>query len=341
MLFDISSTLKNWQKRRRISKFYRDQNALLEAHKEDATTMTEEECKEAAEQEQKTAVWDTRITTMTIVLNVALIIAKSVVAYLSGSLAILASVVDSFMDITSGVVVWYACYKIERMNREHYPVGMKKLEPLTVVIVGMIMLFANFIVLERALVQTIKNDLEPTVDLTTLIVLCTGTGIKLVLFLVCRVRKSAACLVLAIDQRNDCITNIVALLGAWVGENWWKYADPLGAFLVSGFIIITWFLTIREHIPYLIGRRADQEFINRITNISINHDHHIKALDTVHVYHFGEKFLVEVHAVFEEPVSLPLAHDVAESLQVKLEKLPYVERAFVHCDYKLDGDEHV
>lgn len=341
MLHDITSTLKNWQKQRRLSKFYRTQNALLEAHKEDMQTMTDEESNDALEQERKTAVWDSRITTMTIALNVALIIAKSVVAYFSGSLAILASVVDSFMDITSGIVVWYACYKIERMNREHYPVGMKKLEPLTVVIVGMIMLFANFIVLERAVVQTIENDLNPKVDLTTVIVLCTGTGIKFVLFLICRVRKSSACLVLAIDQRNDCLTNIVALLGAWVGQNYWKYADPLGAFLVSGFIIVTWFMTIREHIPYLIGRRADQEFINRITNISINHDQRIKALDTVHVYHFGEKFLVEVHAVFEEPASLQMAHDVAESLQVKLEKLPYVERAFVHCDYKFDGDEHV
>ncbi|CAL2050554.1 hypothetical protein CAEBREN_01519 [Caenorhabditis brenneri] len=341
MLYDIGSTVKNWQKKRRISKFYRTQNALLEAHEEDMKTMTEEEENAIAEQEKKTQVWDTRITTLTIVLNVALIIAKSIVAYLSGSLAILASVVDSFMDITSGVVVWYACYKIERMNREHYPVGMRKLEPLTVVIVGMIMLFANFIVLERAVVQTIEDRLDPRVDLVTIIVLCTGTSIKFVLFLICRVRKSAACLVLAIDQRNDCLTNIVALLGAWVGQNYWKYSDPLGAFLVSGFIIITWFLTIREHIPYLIGRRADQEFINRVTNISINHDHRIKALDTVHVYHFGEKFLVEVHAVFEEPASLQMAHDVAESLQVKLEKLPYVERAFVHCDYKFDGDEHV
>ncbi|CAI2357451.1 unnamed protein product [Caenorhabditis sp. 36 PRJEB53466] len=341
MLHYVTDTVKNWQRKRRLSKFYKDQNSLLEAHKEDQQTFTDEETSAAEAQERRDAVWDSRITTLTIILNVALIIAKSVVAYFSGSLAILASVVDSFMDITSGVVVWYACYRIEKINKEHYPVGMRKLEPLTVVIVGMIMLFANFIVLERAVVQTATDDLDPRVNLTTLIVLCTGTAIKFILFLICRVRKSSACMVLAIDQRNDCLTNIVALLGAWIGQNWWKYADPIGALAVSGFIIITWFLTIREHIPYLIGRRANQEFINRVTNISINHDHRIKALDTVHVYHFGERFIVEVHAVFEEPATLQMAHDVAESLQVKLEKLPYVERAFVHCDYQLDGDEHV
>jgi hypothetical protein len=31
---------------------------------------------------------------------------------------------------------------------------------------------------------------------------------------------------------------------------------------------------------------------------------------------------------------LEVAHDVAESLQIQLEKLPAIERAFVHIDYE-------
>lgn len=37
---------------------------------------------------------------------------------------------------------------------------------------------------------------------------------------------------LALDQRNDIITGIVALLGATIGDYYWKYADPIGAILV-------------------------------------------------------------------------------------------------------------
>lgn len=118
--------ISEWRKQKKVSQFYENQNALLEAHKEDMQTLTEEESDKAAEKEKRDLVWDSRITTLTIILNVSLIIAKSIVAYFSGSLAILASVVDSFMDITSGVVVWYACYKIEKMNKEQYPVGMRK-----------------------------------------------------------------------------------------------------------------------------------------------------------------------------------------------------------------------
>lgn len=38
--------------------------------------------------------------------------------------------------------------------------------------------------------------------------------------------------ILALDQRNDIITSIVALLGAYIGDNYWLYADPSGAILV-------------------------------------------------------------------------------------------------------------
>ncbi|VDL87300.1 unnamed protein product [Nippostrongylus brasiliensis] len=43
----------------------------------------------------------------------------------------------------------------------------------------------------------------------------------------------------------------------------------------------------------------------------------------------------------DREISLCEAHDVSETLQAKLEQLSFVERAFVHCDYMFDGDEHI
>lgn len=38
--------------------------------------------------------------------------------------------------------------------------------------------------------------------------------------------------ILALDQRNDIITSVVALIGAFVGDHYWKFADPIAAILV-------------------------------------------------------------------------------------------------------------
>lgn len=98
--------------------------------------------------------------------------------------------------------------------------------------------------------------------------------------------------------------------------------------------------------------------------VCLKHDERIQFIDTVYVYHFGTKFLVEVrrlivfptsasetsghllqvHVVLDADMSVREAHDISEPLQNKLEHLDYVERAFVHVDYDYEHrpeDEHV
>ncbi|VDO73362.1 unnamed protein product [Haemonchus placei] len=252
------------------------------------------------------------------------------------------------------------------------------------------MVFANLIVLQQAAEDSITGNIQPKIDVASIAILCTGTAIKAegkpgvsqsirvvtlspallreiflvvcftliigsVLFIICRSRNTTASRILAIDQRNDCFTNLVALAGAFIGHRYWKYADPIGAAIVrttlqfplnnralfSSLIIVTWLMTVKEQVPLLIGKSASPQLINRIINVAISHDERIKYLDTVYVYHFGANFLVELHVVMDREINLCEAHDVSETLQGKLEQLSFVERAFVHCDYKFDGDEHV
>ncbi|KAG4402604.1 hypothetical protein GLYMA_02G237567v4 [Glycine max] len=62
----------------------------------------------------------------------------------------------------------------------------------------------------------------------------------------------------------------------------------------------------------------------------------IKRIDTVRAYTFGVLYFVEVDTELPEDLPLKEAHAIGESLQIKLEKLPEVERAFVHLDFECD-----
>ena len=88
----------------------------------------------------------------------------------------------------------------------------------------------------------------------------------------------------------------------------------------------------------LTGHTARPDFLKKITWLSLNHHPTIKLIDTVRVYHFGNNFIVEVDVVLPEELSLRESHDIGESLQLKIECLPEVERAFVHLDYECDHD---
>lgn len=66
----------------------------------------------------------------------------------------------------------------------------------------------------------------------------------------------------------------------------------------------------------------------------MTHSELVERIDTVRAYHSGPRLVVEVDIVIDRNERLEVAHDVAEELQMKLEKLPDVERAFVHIDYE-------
>jgi len=163
-------------------------------------------------------------------------------------------------------------------------------------------------------------------------------AIKFVLMVFCFRQGTSSGKTLAIDHRNDCVSNTVAIICAYIGDRVWVYADPLGAILVSIYIMVTWYLAGAEQMPLLTGRSAPAEYINRIIRLCIEADEKVLALETLYVYHYGSKFLVEVHIVLQENTPLKISHDICERVQRKLEHLQYVERAFVHCDYEADSE---
>ncbi len=60
--------------------------------------------------------------------------------------------------------------------------------------------------------------------------------------------------------------------------------------------------------------------------MTYHHSSLIEKIETVRAFHFGTSFLVEVHIVLPETMLVREAHDIAEGLQQKIERLPEVER---------------
>ena len=96
----------------------------------------------------------------------------------------------------------------------------------------------------------------------------------------------------------------------------------------------TWKKTFIENFFALIGRTAPPEFLAKLTVLIWNHHKDIEHIDTVRAYTFGCHYFVEVDIVLPQDMVLRETHDIGETLQVKLEQLPEVERAFVHIDYE-------
>jgi divalent metal cation (Fe/Co/Zn/Cd) transporter len=148
---------------------------------------------------------------------------------------------------------------------------------------------------------------------------------------------------LAKDHWNDSLSNgvaAVALLCAVREPRLW-FLDPIGAILISIYIIYSWYTTGKEQIEHLTGKSAPEEFIEELIELANSFDERL-IVDTVRAYHFGPKFLVEIEIVMDASTLLFESHDLGMDLQYEIEGREEVERCFVHIDYQARAyDEHV
>ncbi|KAF2474233.1 cation diffusion facilitator 10 [Lindgomyces ingoldianus] len=267
--------------------------------------------------------------------NTALLIMKIIVAVLTSSLSVIASLVDAALDFLSTGIVWTTAYFISRTDQYAYPVGRRRLEPIGVLVFSIIMVTSFFQVAIEGF-SRLTGDNHTIVQLTIpAIAIMAGTVvIKFVCWLWCRLIRNSSVQALAQDAMTDVVFNIFSIIFPLVGyyaRIWWL--DPLGGLLLSIFVITNWSSTSATHIRNLTGAACSADERNILLYLTMRFAKTIKQIQGIQAYHAGDKLNVEVDVVLDEGTSLRDSHDLGESLQYVLESVPYVDRAFVHLDY--------
>ena len=204
--------------------------------------------------------------------NVAILIVKVFAFVISGSLSVLAALVDSFLDILSQFVLYWAESKSTNPSAALYPAGASRYEPVGVVICASVMGMGSLLLIKESTQQLVEyavSDDSPSLQ---------GGGssaYSLIAVIVLKVFLSIYCKATAAlfdsagdgestttidamyqDHFNDGLSNGIALLALWVAtarpEMWWF--DPLGAVLISLYIIKSWYETGMEEIDKIVGK---------------------------------------------------------------------------------------
>jgi divalent metal cation (Fe/Co/Zn/Cd) transporter len=140
------------------------------------------------------------------------------------------------------------------------------------------------------------------------------------------------------DCKTDVVFNTLSLIFPAVGHAanvWWL--DPLGAGLLSLFIIYDWAKTCFENVFRLTGAAVDARVFEKLTFLAWRFSPLVNGYKSINAYHAGDGVWVEVDILLDEKTALEISHDIAETLQYCCEGLPEVDRAFITCDYATWG----
>ncbi|XP_022345563.2 uncharacterized protein LOC111138064 [Crassostrea virginica] len=335
--------LKGVHKERKVSnasrKFYEKQDKLIEGYEEVQRENSEDKQQRSKELRDKTTLY----AKISFVANVILLAAKLTAAVLSGSMAIISSLVDSVVDITSGLVIWVTTKAIQRTDPYKYPNGRHLLEPLAVIILSVIMGMASLQLLKEAVCKIVylytMTMLPPTVNYLTISISGFTIVLKFVLCLLCRRVKTPTVQALAQDHRNDVLSNTLAIVCGYVGsreiqeeigKRYLIYADPAGAIFISLYIAITWYITGRDQTKLLTGKKAEPAITSKLLWISMNHHADILSVNHVVAYHVGYDITAELDICVASDLPNYKAQEVKETLKSKLENVENINRVYIN-----------
>ncbi|KAF2261768.1 hypothetical protein CC78DRAFT_619107 [Lojkania enalia] len=319
---------------RKLEQFYETQNENIER----LLKPVDDHRRDAKEEEGANHLKYRIAVIGSFVANIILAALQLYAAASSRSLSLFTTMADSLFDPLSNLTLILCNRAVKRVDGRKFPSGKARIETAGNISFCFLMIAVSVVLIVES-IRTLAEGSKSETNrfyLPSVIAVCIAFGTKFSLFLYCWAlrNKYSQVRILWEDHRNDLFINGFGVLTSVGGAKlvWWL--DAMGAIVLSTLIIFLWSRTAYSEFQLLIGVSADTHMLQLITYISMTHSPYVKQIDTVRSYHSGPRLIVEVDIVMDPEESLRATHDIAEELQIKLESLPDVERAYVHVDYE-------
>lgn len=266
---------------------------------------------------------------------VTLIVAKLVAWFISDSLSILATLIDSSLDVLASVVNMVAVHHaLQPADREHR-FGHGKAESLAGLGQSMFIAGSAGILLLQGISRLINPEpLHGGFGLGIgVMIFSMAATLALITFqrYVIKHTDSTAIKADALHYKTDVLVNgsvIVALILTVYG---WDFMDPLFAIAIALFILHSAWGIVREAIDLLMDHELPDEERQKIRSVIMNHPNAI-GLHDLRTRRSGTTVFVQLHLELDENLVLREAHAIADELERQVAALFDDAEVIIHED---------
>ncbi len=246
---------------------------------------------------------------------------KLVVGIMSGSVAVLASAVDSVLDLFVSLFNYFAISNSEKPADDTFNYGRGKIEALASVIEGTIIAVSGIFLFYQAVKKSFSGETSQYLEISLIVMIVSLIiTVGLVMFLNSVAKKTNNMVIKAdaLHYKTDVYTNGAVLLSlALVYITEIEFIDVLVGGGIALFIIYSAYELIEEGVMVLLDRAVEDEKVEQIVSIiesekQVNDHHMLKTRQA------GSDIFVDVHLVFDCVISLMDAHRVADRIEDKI-----------------------
>lgn len=265
------------------------------------------------------------------VLNILVAGTKGVLAYLSGSSALLADTIHGVSDTFASLLVLVGIWFSQRKS-EDFPWGLYKVENFVALVSALLIFFAGYEIAQHAF----KTEAwEVKHFFPSFLVL---SGMIGVIFLFSRYEARKARILNSPSLRADAShwysdiasTSIVllALLGSWAG---YPVLDRLGALVMVAFIARAGWDILKDSMRTLLDASVAPETLQQIRKAVLRFDQ-VREIQSLQARNSGRFIFVHAKLVFATKKFFR-AHQLSEEIERAVrQEIPLVERMIIHYE---------
>lgn len=273
-----------------------------------------------------------------------LVLVKLVIGVTSGSVAVLASAIDSLLDMLVSIFNFFAIKKSEENPDEEYQYGKGKIQAIAAVMEGTVItisgLYIMYVAIEKLLQGTTTTLLTPAIIAMVFSIIITYFLVQYLL----KIAKKTDNIVIkadALHYQTDLWSNAAVLVAlVLVSLTEMDSIDAIIGFGIGIYIIYSAYEIIVEGIEILLDRALEREMVANIRQIIDEHPE-------VTSYHWlktrtdGTTNYVEFHMVLRPKILLLEAHVIADEVEDEIKLLDEKKRWVITPHFDPYDDEQV
>jgi cation diffusion facilitator family transporter len=292
---------------------------------------------------EETAALTRRVTLLSVV-TAAVLVAIKLAAWLqSGSVALMASMADSALDLVASLASFFAVrYAVAPPDREHR-FGHGKAEAFASLFQGGLV-FASAALIAREAVVDLFSPHPLRQETWAVAVMAISIALTALLLMAqTQVLKKTSSVAVSGDRAHyaaDLASNLIALVGigitAWLGLNWF---DAAAALAVAGLLLWGAIGVFREASSQLLDRELPTDARARIVAL-VTQDKRISDVHQLRTRAAGPFVHMQMHVDLDPQLSLETAHEVIVDAERRvLETFPSAD-IIIHADPRGRAEPH-
>ena len=269
-----------------------------------------------------------------IVTNFILVVIKLFIGILSFSISIIADAINNLSDMGSSLLTIIGFKISNKPADKDHPNGHQRVEYIISLIIAMIIAFVGLELFTTSIEKIITPD-EIKFEVITFVVLGVAIVLKALqgLFYLSASKKidSLSLKASAKDSINDCISTTAVLIGTIISKVSGYNVDGIVGILVSGFIMYSAVMLIKETMSPLIGEKPDPELVEKVSRTVLSYPKILGIHDMITHLYGPSKVFISLHAEVDANDNVLVSHDLIDNIEQDIKKEFGIELV-IHMD---------